>query len=263
MHEILRSLDGASAVLDLGCARGSFPAADTCAMVVRVDREGPKDVTPGDRFVQADAACLPFRDHAFAAVISNHSLEHFDDFAGALREAGRVIRPGGALFVAVPDASTLTDRLYRWLSKGGGHVNAFTSADDTAATIERITGLRHVATRPLFSSLSFANRHNSPRPRPRRLTLVGAGYEWSLCAYVWVSRRLDRWLNRRTSVYGWAFYFGEIGVEVDERVRANVCVRCGSGHATAVLAPGVTRSRFGFRVYRCPNCGARNPFVDD
>jgi ubiquinone/menaquinone biosynthesis C-methylase UbiE len=41
------------------------------------------------RFVQGDAARLPFADKTFAAVISNHSLEHFDDLAGALREIGR------------------------------------------------------------------------------------------------------------------------------------------------------------------------------
>jgi SAM-dependent methyltransferase len=77
--------------------------------------------------VQGDALHLPFPDSTFTAVISNHSLEHFDHLEGALHEIGRVVRPQGALFVSVPDASTFCDRLYRWLAKGSGHVNAFTS----------------------------------------------------------------------------------------------------------------------------------------
>src|SRR4051812_30871317 len=129
MHEILRHLPAGSFVLDLGCRTGSFPESDTAARVVRVDR----DFGPGARFVQGDAAKLPFADGTFAAVISNHSLEHFDNLAGALSEIRRVISPDGALYIAVPDATTLTDRIYRWLASGGGHVNAFTSAAETEA----------------------------------------------------------------------------------------------------------------------------------
>src|SRR6266852_3840381 len=109
MHEILRNLPVGSLVLDLGCAAGSFPQNATAADVVRVDREAPANRGAGTQFVQADAARLPFANQVFSAVISNHSLEHFDDFTGALREIGRVIAPNGSLFVAVPDASTLTD----------------------------------------------------------------------------------------------------------------------------------------------------------
>src|SRR5258705_13924589 len=105
MHEILRNLGVGSLVLDLGCAEGSFPQEATSATVVRVDREAPRDRSDRPRFVQSDAAHLPFTDRSFDAVISNHSLEHFDDLDGSLREIGRVISPSGSLFVAVPDAS--------------------------------------------------------------------------------------------------------------------------------------------------------------
>jgi SAM-dependent methyltransferase len=257
MHEVLNHLPAGAFVLDLGCAEGSFSRATTAAKVVRVDRDAPGAGGDGASFVRADAARLPFADGSFAAIVSNHSLEHFDDFAGALAEIRRVISAEGALFVAVPDASTLTDRVYRWLARGGGHVNAFTSEQETALAIERATGLAHVATRPLCSSLSFLNRRNSPRPVPKRLLLLGAGYEWSLFAYVWLSRRLDRWLGTRTSSYGWAFYFGRIGEPVNTDAWVNVCLRCGSGQdCSALLRQGrVQRGR-----WRCPHCEARNPF---
>ena len=249
MHEILQALPAGSFVLDLGCDAGSFPSSATAATVVRLDLDAPKD---SRNFVQADASHLPFANQSFAAVICNHSLEHFTELHAVLREIGRVIRPEGALFVSVPDASTLTDKLYRWLARGGGHVNAFTAPDQVVTAVESATGLRHVATRLLYSSLSFLNRRNSPRPIPRRLLLLGGGHEFSLKLYTWLSRRVDALFGARTSIYGWSFYFGSVSGPIETDGWPNVCVRCGSAVPTRELpAKG--------RTFRCPNCGARNP----
>ncbi|HEX4274939.1 MAG TPA: class I SAM-dependent methyltransferase [Bryobacteraceae bacterium] len=256
MHEILKNLPCGSRVLDLGCNAGSFASSATQAEVVRIDREPAGPGAKRTNFVQTDSARLPFADQSFDAVISNHSLEHFDDLNGALQEIRRVITRDGSLFVAVPDASTLTDKVYRWLARGGGHVNAFTSATETATAIADATALTHVATRPLYSSLSFLNRRNSPRPRPRRLLLLGAGYEWSLFLYVWLSRRLDRFFGTRTGVYGWAFYFGKVAQPIDAGAWVNVCIRCGRGHSAGSL-----KKHFG--IWRCSECGAANPFAED
>src|ERR1035437_4904059 len=256
MHEILRSLPAGAHVLDLGCQEGSFPGDWTKATVVRLDRGAPRRC--GADFVQGDARLLPFAEGSFAAVIANHSLEHFDDLEGVLREVRRVVRPDGVLFVAVPDATTLTDRLYRWLGKGGGHVNRFTSAEETERLIERGTGLRRVATRTLWSSLSFMNRRCAPRPLPRRLWLVGGGFEFLLFLYVWGSRRGGRWGGTRTGVYGWAFYFGCMEGTVDTTAWVNVCIRCGSGCPADRLAPRTAMP--GLKVYCCSRCGANNPF---
>lgn len=68
---------------------------------------------PGELAVSSDAARLPFPRHTFPAVICNHSLEHIGQLPEALHEIGRVLRPDGALYVAAPDVTTLTDRLYR------------------------------------------------------------------------------------------------------------------------------------------------------
>jgi len=260
MYEILDGLARTAFVLDLGCARGSFNASSTRATVVRLDRV--VDHIPGEHIVNGDAALLPFSAESMAAIVANHSLEHFDDLQGCLREIGRVIRRDGALFVSVPDASTLTDKLYRWLARGGGHVNPFVAPEQVIRMVEAETGLPHVATRVLCSSLSFLNRRNAPRPRPRRRLLVGGGYEWSLLLYTWISRRIDRILHLRTSVYGWAFYFGDISADIDPAVSWNVCIRCGSGVRTANLYSGgyVRRNWCGVRMYACPCCGATNTF---
>ena len=255
MHEILRNLPPGSRVLDLGCRNGSFDASLFPVLTVRLDleRTGASGV-----FVQADAGRLPFADATFDALIANHSLEHIQELAAALREIGRVAKPGCGLFVAVPDAGTLTDKIYRSLARGGGHVNPFHDARALAARIGRETDLPLVALRELRTSLSFLNCRNMPSRAPRRYILVGGGKEWILSSATYLFRIFDRIAGTRLSVYGWAMYFGSVGDEFDTGTWTNVCVRCGSGHPSAFL------QTFGWPPkFRCPGCGATNFFTKD
>lgn len=268
MHEILENLRPGQRVLDLGSKGGSFDASFGQFITIRADLDHPSNLvnpsSPVPNFAQADAARLPFANGAFDAVISNHSLEHFRDLAGSLAEIGRVLKPSGALFIAVPDASTFCDRLYRWLARGGGHVNPFTSARDLAGMIERATHLRHVETRTLCTSLSYLNHKTFQGYRPKRLLVAGNGTEISLHAFTYCARLSDRLFGTRLSVYGWALYFGSFAVPVDTDVWSNVCIRCGSGAQSGWLrGQNLVRRRFLMRVYRCPSCGTTNLFSDD
>jgi methyltransferase family protein len=263
MHELLRALSPGAFVLDLGCAGGSFRTDAYPITVVRVDLESASPAV--SNFAHADAARLPFRDHCFDLIVSNHSLEHFENLAGALAEIGRVAKPSAALYVSVPDATTVSDRLYRWLARGGGHVNPFSNAQELALHIQNATGFKHVATRILCTSLSFLNRKNSPARRPRRLLLLGDGTEASLHFISYLSRWSDRFLRTRLSVYGWALYFGNVRVPIDCHPWTNVCVCCGSGHSSDWLVQqgGFVQRRLFFWFYSCPSCGTRNLFADD
>ena len=51
-------------------------------------------------FMTADAAALPFPDRAFASAVSFNALHHLADGASVLREAVRVVRPGGVIVLA-------------------------------------------------------------------------------------------------------------------------------------------------------------------
>jgi SAM-dependent methyltransferase len=263
VHEILRLLGPDDRVLDLGCRSGSFRNDECAATIVRADL----DHAAGQgcsRFVCCDARALPFAGQSFHAVVLNHSLEHFQNPAAALGEIRRILRQPAYLYAAVPDASTLTDRIYRWLGRGGGHVNRFTDVHALVRLIEKETALPHVATRLLFTSFSFLNRHNIPHRKPLRLYLVGGGAEPVLRLGTLLLRTFDRWAGTRTSVYGWSCYFG-CPLDVDARPWSNVCVRCGSGHAAdALIASGsLRRGRFGALLFDCPACGTKNYFTGD
>lgn len=254
MQKLLESLSPGARVLDLGARTGSFAIYREDISVVRLDLEIPSHKAPG-LYVSADAALMPFPAEAFDAIISNHSLEHFVGLEDTLREIGRVMKRGGILYVAVPDASTLTDRIYRWLARGGGHVNGFRTPHDVIDSVEKLTGLPHKSTQTLYSSLSFLNRHNRTAPAPRRIALFFYGNERYLAFLMFALRGIDQRLGTRLSVYGWEFYFGAGAVPGRDAAWPNVCVRCGSGFSEAFLrAKGVVRGL----TYRCPECGGFN-----
>jgi len=256
----MRELPPGALVLDLAARYGSFdPRRYPQLRVVRLDIE-PPCASGGAAGVCADAAALPFPDAVFHAVICNHGLEHFLRLDAAVAEMGRVLRPGGGLFLSVPDAATLTDRLYRFLARGGGHVNRFRSPGQVVSLVERVAGLPCRSRQTLYTSLSFLHPQNRGPRRNRRLWLLLGAPAGALRWAVWLFRILDRRLGTRLSLYGWSFYFGSAKVPAEEPPWSNVCIRCGAGHPAASLK----RSRSGWPpAYHCPECGERNFFTPD
>ncbi|HUB78469.1 MAG TPA: methyltransferase domain-containing protein [Bryobacteraceae bacterium] len=258
MLDLIRNLPDRARVLDLGAGTGSFPSERPGLRVVRLDLERPHSLGDG-AYVLADAARMPFRTASFDLIVSNHSLEHFVELKATLREIGRVIKPDGVLYVSVPDASTLSDRIYRWLGRGGGHVNPFRSPGEVAAMVTTLTALPLRSTTVLFSSLAFLNRHNFVTRPPRRIALFAFGNEIFLTIAIWMLRGLDRRCGTRLSHYGWSFRFGNVAGSTEEPW-VNVCVRCGAGHSELYLRKHVAfRRALGLvPAYRCPACGGFN-----
>jgi len=264
MLELIGRLPRGARVLDLGAAAGSFTTRRRDLLIVRLDL-APPDVRSAGAYVAGDAAHMPFASQTFDLIVANHSLEHVSLLDETLREIGRVLRPKGRLFVSVPDASTLTDRIYRWLARGGGHLNPFCAPEPLARLIERLTGVPHRGTKVLFSSLSFLNRHNFKTRPPRKIALFAFGSEHFLALFTWFLRQWDLRHPTRWSRYGWAFYFGPEPLPAKPEVWINVCVRCGSGHAQTFLKTigAVPRFPKWFQPYRCPLCGGWNLFTED
>ena len=84
------------------CPRATVVGADFCQpMLLAAAGKGLP------LLVAADALCLPFADGAFDAVTVAFGLRNMESWPGALREMGRVLRPGGHLLVldfSVPPA---------------------------------------------------------------------------------------------------------------------------------------------------------------
>ena len=77
----------------------------------------------GFEAVRADAADLPFVAESADAVLVVDALHHFADPDGAIREAARVLRPGGVLVIREIDPTALVGRLTEF----GEHLYGFDS----------------------------------------------------------------------------------------------------------------------------------------
>ena len=96
--------DGAL-VLDIGAGTGAATRAAQRrgARVVALDAALgmlTADASRRPLAIVGDAVALPLASHSFDAAIATFSLNHVADPAGALGEAARVLRPGGAIVAA-------------------------------------------------------------------------------------------------------------------------------------------------------------------
>lgn len=103
-------------VLDLGCRDGALSAAylkGNDVIGVDVDREALAAAQKrGIRTAWADLdQPLPFDDESFDAVVVGEVLEHLRFPELAIREARRVLKPGGVLVGSVPNNYRLKSRL--------------------------------------------------------------------------------------------------------------------------------------------------------
>jgi len=137
-------------VLDLGCGEGRhsiaawLQRAGVCGVDLDLEslkrtRAKQKDFLPPASNAPAatalglccaDSLQLPFRDNFFDRIICSEMLEHIDDYAAALREIRRVLKPDGLLCISVP--SYWPERVCWALSseyarEPGGHVRIFRS----------------------------------------------------------------------------------------------------------------------------------------
>jgi len=94
--------------LDLGCGEGRVTrdlkqrghrvtGIDTSPTLLRY----AKEADPEAAYELADAAHLPFSDASFDLVVAYNSLMDVSDMPGAVREAARVLEPGGRLCAVV------------------------------------------------------------------------------------------------------------------------------------------------------------------
>jgi SAM-dependent methyltransferase len=275
MNTLVGRLSEESLVVDLGSGPGSFDYSSADARVLALDLSFPPQRRQGWGAAVAASHRVPLRTACADLVVCNHTLEHFVEIRQALREIGRILKPGGHLWASIPCGYSFDDRFYRFLFHGGGHVNRF-GFESFVRLVLRESRLGLVATKKLYSGFVYLNP--PPRDRlkhfPRRARLLmrlgPRPFLEALARWVnYLTRRLDCVLSTRLSLYGWAFIFRKLWTAAGDR-RAlgdmteyrNVCFGCGAGHAAETLhpVPGI----FGlFHYYHCPACGRNNHYSGD
>jgi SAM-dependent methyltransferase len=113
LRALLPPLDGLR-VLDAGCGGGRTSAwlVEQGAGVVGIDTSEEllrlaRDRLPSATFVHGDLAePLPFEDGSFDVVVSSLVMHYLRDWAPALRELRRVLRPGGVVALSTHHPAT-------------------------------------------------------------------------------------------------------------------------------------------------------------
>ena len=126
---LVAAMPAGAAVLDLCCGQGNVTASLLAAghdatgvdfspaMLDHARRRAPQAA-----YVEADAQDLPFADGAFGGVVSNFGLVHAPDQPRALREAARVLAPGGVFAMTAwcgPDVSPAFQVFFGSVTKHG------------------------------------------------------------------------------------------------------------------------------------------------
>jgi SAM-dependent methyltransferase len=111
-------------LVDVGCSTGhlleDLSGAYPGRLLVGVDLVAAglrkaHALVPDARLLHADAGSLPLADASADAIVSSNLLEHVVDDVGALREFGRVLRPGSSTVIVVPAGPRTYDYYDRFL----------------------------------------------------------------------------------------------------------------------------------------------------
>jgi ubiquinone/menaquinone biosynthesis C-methylase UbiE len=177
------SIQPGDKVLDAGCGRGFFlkyvteiapcnlSGVDLEFQHLRIasERVGPKGVGIACSLIGE----LPFADDTFDKVIFSEVLEHLPDDVGGLSEVKRVLKPGGTIFLTVPNHNypfwwdpvnrTLEGLTHRHIQNGAfagiwaNHVRLY-YPDEIKALVKRV-GLETLVFEPVVH-FCFPFAHN-------------------------------------------------------------------------------------------------------
>ncbi len=93
---------------EIGAGAAPIPGLDPAPIYIDCFKSFGATANHADYYGHATA--LPFQDHALDYVIASHVLEHVANPVAALAEWYRVVKPGGLIYLVVPDRRTTWDR---------------------------------------------------------------------------------------------------------------------------------------------------------
>jgi ubiquinone/menaquinone biosynthesis C-methylase UbiE len=155
-------------ILDLACGHGHFVrrayksglnifGIDISTSGIGIAQQ--YNMPPGCGYAFADAMNLPFCNAAFDKIVSVCALEHFSNDGMAIKEANRVLKPGGRLVLSVDSLNYhgVTSR-FRQKCKVKHFVNQFYTKEKLTQKLVRsgfkISKIKYIVNTPL-SSLAY------------------------------------------------------------------------------------------------------------
>lgn len=173
----LGDVSAGQSVLDVACgtgivARTAASRVGPGGRVVGIDLNDAMltvaaRVCPGVELRRADVTSLPFGDGTFDAVLCQMAMMFFPDRPGALREMGRVTRPGGVVVVMVPsglDAQPAYRLLVELAARHAGPqavamLSAYWASGDLDALLDtfRAAGLEVLTTSTRMGTAHFSS----------------------------------------------------------------------------------------------------------
>lgn len=130
---------GARRVLDVGCGDGALACAavDSALHVVSLDAATAmvRAAAAHGPTVRADATALPVRDGAVDAVVCVNVLDHLPKPGIALRQARRVLRPGGRFVAGTISRTDSPELAPFWLP-----TRTTFDTEDAPALVEEVFG---------------------------------------------------------------------------------------------------------------------------
>ncbi len=149
-------------LLEVGCGEGDFLSEAESAgyEVLGVEYSEAACATANDRLKrgrveQGELADAKLPESHFDVCVLNDVIEHVRDPLAFLREVRRVLRPGGALFIATPCLDSWSARVMkeRWMEWKPEHLTYFNKENIQTALLK--AGFQNVLVQPGWKILSF------------------------------------------------------------------------------------------------------------
>jgi SAM-dependent methyltransferase len=163
-RDVTRHFAPGAKLLDVGCGTawladhfGDYTGIDGSPDAVAQAQAKGRNVTLGD----VDER-LPFDDASFDGVVLKDLLEHVTDPVAVVREARRVLRPGGVLFASSPDAQ-------RWVWNDYTHRRPFTRTAFRRLFADQGFTVVHAGYESVMPGTSIVAQRTRRKRRPRVL----------------------------------------------------------------------------------------------
>jgi SAM-dependent methyltransferase len=163
-RDVTRHFDRSDKLLDVGC--GSAWLAEHFPDYTGIDASPDAAARAAERgrnvqTVDVDAG-FPFDDASFDGVVMKDLLEHVSDPVAVVREARRVLKPGGLVFASSPDAQ-------RWVWDDYTHVRPFTRKSYRLLFADNGFEVERVAYESVMPGIGLISARTRRKRRPRVL----------------------------------------------------------------------------------------------